>query len=49
MEFDHEGLPILDSYVFGLLSLAFYVPTFAHQVQSKTTNISIHYLPRSHH
>ena len=49
MKFDHEGLPILDdSYTFGLLSSALYVPTSAHQVQSKTTNTLIHHLQHSH-
>ena len=48
MKFDHEGLPILDPYVFGLLTIVFRVRTCAHQVQSKITNTSIHRLPRSH-
>jgi len=48
MKFDHEGLPILGPYVFGLLSSVLCVRTSAHQVQSKTTNTSIHHLPRSH-
>ena len=48
MKFDHEGLPIVDPYVFGLLSFVFRIRTSAHQVQSKATSTSIHHLPRSH-
>jgi len=39
MKFDQEGLPILDPYVFGWLSLASCVRTSAQQVQSKSTSI----------
>lgn len=48
MKYDHEGLPILDSYDFGLLSLVSYAITVTHQVQRKTTNTSIHHLLRNH-
>jgi hypothetical protein len=48
MKYDHEGLPILDPYEFGLLSLVSYVRTSAHRIQRITTNTSIHHLPRSH-
>ena len=47
MKFDHEGLPILDSYAFGSSSLVFYACISVHQEQRKTTNTSIHHLPHS--